>query len=346
MAEWLEEKGTMFLGGFPTTRLRRLRRDDFSRRLVREHRVNVEDLVWPVFVLEGKGREEPVASMPGVFRRSVDRLLPLVERAAALGIPAVALFPVIPPEKKSWGGEEAWNPDGLVPSAVRALKRAVPEVGVITDVALDPYTSHGQDGLIAEGDPSGYVQNDETVAALVRQALCHAEAGADVVAPSDMMDGRVGAIRKALDAAGAIHVRILSYAAKYASCFYGPFRDAVGSAANLGRGSKTTYQMDPANGDEALHEVALDLQEGADMVMIKPGLPYLDVIWRVREQFRVPTLAYQVSGEYAMVVAACERGWLDRRAAVMESLLAFKRAGANAVLSYFALEVAEWLREG
>jgi porphobilinogen synthase len=270
----------------------------------------------------------------------------LAEKAAKLGIPAIALFPVVPPEKKSWGAEEAWNPDGLVPRVVAALKRAVPELGVITDVALDPYTAHGQDGLIARDDPTGYVLNDETVAALTKQALCHAAAGVDVVAPSDMMDGRVGAIRQALDAAGHSHVRILAYAAKYASSFYGPFRDAVGSAANLGKGNKYTYQMDPANSDEALREVALDLEEGADMVMVKPGMPYLDIVRRVKETFGVPTMAYQVSGEYAMLVAAAQNGWLDRRACVLEALLGFKRAGADAVLTYFALEVAEWLREG
>lgn len=334
------------MGAFPAVRMRRMRRDAFSRRLMREHTLTVDDLIWPVFVLEGQGRSEPVASMPGVERVTLDRLLPLAERAAKLGIPAIALFPVVAPEKKSWGAEEAWNPDGLVPRVVAALKRAVPELGVITDVALDPYTAHGQDGLIARDDPTGYVLNDETVAALTKQALCHAAAGADVVAPSDMMDGRVGAIRQALDAAGHSHVRILAYAAKYASSFYGPFRDAVGSAANLGKGNKYTYQMDPANSDEALREVALDLEEGADMVMVKPGMPYLDIVRRVKETFGVPTMAYQVSGEYAMLVAAAQNGWLDRRACVLEALLGFKRAGADAVLTYFALEVAEWLREG
>lgn len=334
------------MGAFPAVRMRRMRRDAFSRRLMREHTLTVDDLIWPVFVLEGQGRSEPVASMPGVERVTLDRLLPLAERAAKLGIPAIALFPVVPPEKKSWGAEEAWNPDGLVPRVVAALKRAVPELGVITDVALDPYTAHGQDGLIARDDPTGYVLNDETVAALTKQALCHAAAGVDVVAPSDMMDGRIGAIRQALDAAGHSQVRILSYAAKYASSFYGPFRDAVGSAANLGKGNKYTYQMDPANSDEALREVALDLEEGADMVMVKPGMPYLDIVRRVKETFGVPTMAYQVSGEYAMLVAAAQNGWLDRRACVLEALLGFKRAGADAVLTYFALEVAEWLREG
>ncbi|BBD77919.1 porphobilinogen synthase [Hydrogenophilus thermoluteolus] len=334
------------MGAFPAVRMRRMRRDDFSRRLMREHTLTVDDLIWPVFVLEGKDRSEAVASMPGVERVTLDRLLPLAEKAAKLGIPAIALFPVVPPEKKSWGAEEAWNPDGLVPRVVAALKRAAPELGVITDVALDPYTAHGQDGLIARNDPTGYVLNDETVAALTKQALCHAAAGADVVAPSDMMDGRIGAIRQALDAAGHSQVRILSYAAKYASSFYGPFRDAVGSAANLGKGNKYTYQMDPANSDEALREVALDLEEGADMVMVKPGMPYLDIVRRVKETFGVPTFAYQVSGEYAMLVAAAQNGWLERRACVLEALLGFKRAGADAVLTYFALEVAEWLREG
>ncbi len=334
------------VGTFPAVRMRRMRRDDFSRRLMREHQVTVDDLIWPVFVLEGEGRSEPVASMPGVERVTLDRLLPLAEEAAKLGIPAIALFPVVPPEKKSWEAEEAWNPEGLVPRVVSALKRAVPELGVITDVALDPYTAHGQDGLIARDDPRGYVLNDETVAALVKQAVCHAQAGADVVAPSDMMDGRIGAIRQALDAAGQTQVRILSYAAKYASSFYGPFRDAVGSAANLGKGNKFTYQMDPANSDEALREVALDLHEGADMVMVKPGMPYLDIVRRVKETFGVPTFAYQVSGEYAMLTAAAQNGWLDRRACVLESLVAFKRAGADAVLTYFALEVARWLSSG
>lgn len=334
------------MGAFPAVRMRRMRRDAFSRRLMREHTLTVDDLIWPVFVLEGQGRSEPVASMPGVERVTLDRLLPLAEKAAKLGIPAIALFPVVPLEKKSWGAEEAWNPDGLVPRVVAALKRAVPELGVITDVALDPYTAHGQDGLIARDDPTGYVLNDETVAALTKQALCHAAAGVDVVAPSDMMDGRIGAIRQALDAAGHSQVRILSYAAKYASSFYGPFRDAVGSAANLGKGNKYTYQMDPANSDEALREVALDLAEGADMVMVKPGMPYLDIVRRVKETFGVPTMAYQVSGEYAMLAAAAQNGWLERRACVLEALLGFKRAGADAVLTYFALEVAEWLREG
>nr|WP_206673223.1 porphobilinogen synthase [Tepidiphilus baoligensis] len=332
-----------FFGRFPTTRMRRMRRDEFSRRLMREHVLTADDLILPVFVLEGENREEAVPSMPGVKRLSIDRLLALAEEAVGLGIPALALFPVIPPELKTPGAEEAWNPAGLVPRAVRALKQRFPQLGVITDVALDPYTSHGQDGLIAPDDPRGYVMNDETVAALVRQALCHAHAGADVVAPSDMMDGRIGAIRRVLDEQGLIHVRILAYSAKYASAFYGPFRDAVGSAANLGKGSKATYQMDPANSDEALREVALDLDEGADIVMVKPGMPYLDVIRRVKETFGVPTFAYQVSGEYAMLKAAFAHGWLDEQAAMMESLLAFKRAGADAILTYFALEAARLL---
>ncbi len=329
--------------GFPRVRPRRLRRDAFSRALVREARLAPEDLIWPVFVLEGSGRREPVASMPGVERLSIDELVKEAERAAGLGIPALALFPVTPPEKKSEDAAEAYNPDGLAQRAVRALKAALPELGVITDVALDPFTTHGQDGLV---DDTGYVMNDETVAVLVKQALSHAEAGADVVAPSDMMDGRVGAIRDALEAAGHVHTRILAYSAKYASSFYGPFRDAVGSAANLGRGDKSTYQMDPANGDEALREVALDLAEGADMVMVKPGLPYLDVVRRVKEHFGVPVFAYQVSGEYSMLMAAAANGWLDERAVVMESLLAFRRAGADAVLTYFAPRVAAWLAEG
>lgn len=328
-------------GHFPHTRLRRMRRDDFSRRLMRESSLTVDDLIYPVFVLEGEGRVEAVPSMPGVARMTLDHLLPVAERAYRLGIPALALFPVIPQEKKTPAAEEAWNPDGLVPRVVARLKREFPELGVITDIALDPYTSHGQDGLI---DASGYVMNDETVAALVKQALAHAQAGADVVAPSDMMDGRIGAIRAALDGAGFIHTRILSYAAKYASSFYGPFRDAVGSAANLGKGDKKTYQMDPANSDEALREVALDLEEGADMVMVKPGMPYLDIVRRVKEAFGVPTFAYQVSGEYAMIKAAAANGWLDHDAVMLEALLAFKRAGADAILTYFALEAAELLR--
>ena len=328
---------------FPAIRPRRLRADDFSRRLVREHRLSVDDLILPVFVHEGEDRVEDVGSMPGVQRLSIDRLLMLAAEAHGLGIPALAIFPVTPPEAKSEDAREAWNPDGLAQRAVRALKQALPDLGVITDVALDPFTSHGQDGLM---DASGYIVNDATVEALVRQALSHAAAGADIVAPSDMMDGRIGAIRRALEEAGHVNTRILSYAAKYASSFYGPFRDAVGSAASLGKGNKYSYQMDPANGDEALREVALDIAEGADMVMVKPGLPYLDVVRRVKERFGVPTFAYQVSGEYAMLKAAARNGWLDERACVLESLLCFKRAGADAILSYFALDVARWLRGG
>ena len=331
-------------GGFPATRLRRMRRDDFSRRLMRETTLTADDLIYPVFVLDGCQRTEPVASMPGVERQSLDLLLRTAERALTLGVPAMALFPVIDAAGKSPGAEEAWNPDGLVPRVVQALKREFPELGVITDVALDPYTSHGQDGLIAADDPTGYVLNDETLEALAKQALTHAQAGADVVAPSDMMDGRVGRIRAELDAAGKIHTRILAYAAKYASSFYGPFRDAVGSAANLGKGNKYTYQMDPANSDEALREVALDLAEGADMLMVKPGMPYLDIVRRVKESFGVPTYVYQVSGEYAMLKAAAQNGWLDEEAVVLESLLGCKRAGADGILSYFALAAAAWLR--
>ena len=327
-------------GRFPATRMRRMRRDDFSRRLMRETVLTPDDFIYPVFVLEGEGRVEAVASMPGVERQSLDRLLATAERAVSLGIPALALFPVIEPALKSRGAEEAFNPTGLVPRVVKALKRAFPELGVITDVALDPYTSHGQDGLI---DDTGYVLNDETLAVLAKQALCHAEAGADVVAPSDMMDGRIGRIRDELNAAGRIHTRILAYSAKYASSFYGPFRDAVGSAGNLGKGNKYTYQMDPANTDEALREVALDLEEGADMVMVKPGMPYLDIVRRVKDEFGVPTYAYQVSGEYAMLKAAAQNGWLNEEACVLESLLAFKRAGADGILTYFALDAAEAL---
>lgn len=328
-------------GAFPAVRPRRMRRDAFSRRLMREHRLTADDLIYPVFVREGEGRREPVASMPGVERLSVDELLREAETCLELGIPALALFPVVPGEKKSLDAAEAWNPDGLAQRAVRALKAALPELGVITDVALDPFTTHGQDGII---DAEGYVVNDITVEALVRQARSHAEAGADVVAPSDMMDGRIAAVRHALEAGGHMHVRILAYAAKYASSFYGPFRDAVGSAGNLGRGGKETYQMDPANGDEALHEVALDLAEGADMVMIKPGMPYLDIVRRVKDEFRRPTFVYQVSGEYAMLKAAAQNGWLDERACVMEALTGMKRAGADGILTYFARDVAGWLR--
>ena len=329
---------------FPGTRLRRMRRDDFSRRLMRENALTVDDLIYPVFVQEGSTRVDAVASMPGVERQSLDRLLVTAERACKLGIPALALFPVIDVSLKTAGAEEAWNPEGLVPRTVAALKKEFPELGVITDVALDPYTSHGQDGLIADGDPRAYVLNDETLEALSRQALVQAQAGADVVAPSDMMDGRVGRIRSVLDSAGQIHTRILAYSAKYASSFYGPFRDAVGSAANLGKGGKYTYQMDPANSDEALREVALDVAEGADMVMVKPGMPYLDIVRRVKETFRLPTYAYQVSGEYAMLKAAAQNGWLDEKACVLESLLAFKRASADGILTYFALDAAAWLR--
>ncbi len=334
------------LGLFPSTRMRRMRRDDFSRRLMRENRLSADDLIYPVFMLEGSRISEPVASMPGVFRHSLDRLLTVAEEALGLGVPALALFPVIDAGLKTPGAEEAYNPEGLVPRAVRALKKAFPELGVITDIALDPYTSHGQDGLIDPDDPTGYVLNDATLAVLAKQALIHAQAGADVVAPSDMMDGRIGRIRAELDGAQQIHTRILAYSAKYASSFYGPFRDAVGSAANLGKGNKYTYQMDPANTDEALREVALDLAEGADMVMVKPGLPYLDIVRRVKDEFQVPTCVYQVSGEYAMLKAAAANGWLDEKACVLEALLGMKRAGADAILTYFALDVAKWLRDG
>ena len=332
---------SMSHGVFPSTRMRRMRRDDFSRRLMRESVLTVNDLIYPVFVLEGENRRESISSMPGVERQSLDILLKTAERAVKLGIPALALFPVIDLPLKSLGAEEAYNPDGLVPRTVRALKREFPELGVITDVALDPYTSHGQDGLI---DANGYVLNDETLDVLARQALCHATAGADVVAPSDMMDGRIGRLRTDLEAAGLIYTRILAYSAKYASSFYGPFRDAVGSAANLGKGNKQTYQMDPANTDEALREVALDIAEGADMVMVKPGMPYLDIVRRVKDEFKVPTYAYQVIGEYAMLKAAALNGWLNEEACVLESLLAFKRAGADGILTYFALDAAEYLR--
>jgi len=322
--------------------MRRMRRDDFSRRLMRENALTADDLIYPVFVLEGSRRTEAVASMPGVARMTLDRLLPVAERTLRLGVPALALFPVIDTAKKSEGAEEAWNPAGLVPAVVVKLKQEFPELGVITDVALDPYTSHGQDGLI---DDTGYVLNDETLDALTRQALCHARAGADVVAPSDMMDGRIGCIRQALDAEKLIHTRILAYAAKYASSFYGPFRDAVGSAGNLGKGNKYTYQMDPANSDEALREVALDIDEGADMVMVKPGMPYLDIVRRVKDEFKAPTFVYQVSGEYAMLKAAAQNGWLNEQACVLEALLSFKRAGADGILTYFALDAARWLKE-
>jgi porphobilinogen synthase len=322
------------------TRLRRMRRDEFSRRLMREHVLTTDDLIYPLFVIEGQNQREPVNSMPGVERLSIDLLVDGARAAFKLGIPAVALFPVVPADRKSEDAREAYNPDGLAQRAVAAIKRSVPELGVITDVALDPFTTHGQDGLI---DGNGYVVNDETVEVLIKQALSHAHAGADVVAPSDMMDGRVGAIRQALEAEGFVNTRILAYAAKYASSFYGPFRDAVGSGTNLGTGNKYSYQMDPANGDEALREVQLDINEGADMVMVKPGMPYLDIVWRVKERFGVPTYAYQVSGEYAMLKAAAQNGWLDERKTVLESLLAFKRAGADGILTYYAPQVAGWL---
>ena len=328
--------------GFPAQRPRRLRRDDFTRRLVRENAVTVDDLIYPVFVLDGNGITQPVASMPGVQRHSVDRLLGVAEQCAAARIPVMALFPVIEPSLKTPDGKVATDPDGLVPRAVRAIKKHFPQLGVLTDVALDPFTSHGQDGVI---DEHGYVINDVTVELLRAQALVQAEAGVDIVAPSDMMDGRVGAIRTALEGAGHIHTRIMAYSAKYASGFYGPFRDAVGSANNLGKGDKKTYQMDPANTDEALREVALDLQEGADMVMVKPGMPYLDIVRRVKDTFAVPTFVYQVSGEYAMLKAAAANGWLDERTVALESLLAFKRAGADGVLTYFALDAARWLEQ-
>src|SRR5690554_2908360 len=328
---------------FPTHRARRLRRDDFTRRLVREHSLTVNDLIYPVFIVEGSGVITPVPSMPGVNRYSIDELMSVAQDCVNLGIPVMALFPVIAPELKDLQGSEATNPQGLVPRAVRALKERFPDLGVLTDVALDPYTSHGQDGVI---DDEGYVINDVTLDILVQQALVQAEAGVDILAPSDMMDGRVGAIRQTLETNQYIHTRIMAYAAKFASAFYGQFRDAVGSASNLGKSSKVTYQMDPGNIDEALREVAADLREGADMVMVKPGMPYLDVIRRVKDAFRVPTFAYQVSGEYAMLKAAAGNGWLDERACAMEALVAFKRAGADGVLTYFAPDAARWLREG
>jgi porphobilinogen synthase len=328
---------------FPASRPRRLRRDAFTRALVREHRLAPQDLILPVFVLDGTQQTQDVPSMPGVQRRSIDRLYATAEECVALGIPVLALFPVIEASLKTPDGREATNPVGLVPRAVRELKKRFPELGILTDVALDPFTSHGQDGLL---DDSGYIVNDTTVAVLTEQALVQAEAGVDIVAPSDMMDGRIGAIRGALEARGAIHTRIMAYSAKYASAFYGPFRDAVGSAKNLGKSDKKVYQMDPGNSDEALREVALDLAEGADMVMVKPGMPYLDIVRRVKDEFRVPTFVYQVSGEYAMLKAAAGNGWLDHDAVMMESLLAFKRAGADGVLSYFALDAARLLRAG
>ncbi|MEO7762037.1 MAG: porphobilinogen synthase [Casimicrobiaceae bacterium] len=338
-----------FAGRFPQTRMRRMRRDDFSRRLMRENRLSPDDLIYPCFVTDGNNVSEPIESLPGISRKSIDLLLHDAQECVSLGVCAVALFPVVPASAKSEDAAEAWRDDGLVARAIRALKERCPTLGVITDVALDPYTSHGQDGLIDPNDPSGYVQNDGTVAALIRQALSHALAGADMVAPSDMMDGRIGEIRRALDNAGHQRVRILAYSAKYASNFYGPFRDAVGSSGNLSgggtAGNKYTYQMDPANSDEALREVRLDLDEGADMIMVKPGLPYLDIVRRVKETFGAPTAVYQVSGEYAMLKAAIQNGWLDERACVLETLTAFKRAGADAILTYFAIAAARWLNE-
>ncbi|OQW82869.1 MAG: delta-aminolevulinic acid dehydratase [Proteobacteria bacterium ST_bin16] len=331
-----------FYSQFPQKRMRRMRRDEFSRRLMQETHLHADDLIYPVFVLDGKNRSENVKSMPGIVRQSLDLLMAQAENCLRLGIPALAIFPVIDTEFKNLTASEAYNPDGLVPRVVRQLKQNFPELGIITDIALDPYTSHGQDGLI---DQHGYVMNDETVDVLRQQALVHAQAGADVVAPSDMMDGRIAAIRNSLDSQQFIHTRILAYSAKYASSFYGPFRDAVGSAANLGAGNKYTYQMDPANSDEALWEVGLDLNEGADMVMIKPGMPYLDIVRRVKDQFGAPTFVYQVSGEYAMLKAAAINGWLDEEACVLESLLSFKRAGADGILTYYAIEAASWLKK-
>jgi len=331
-----------FSARFSSTRMRRMRKDEFSRQLMRETRLSTDDLIYPMFVIEGNGKRESVASMPGIERVSIDELLKEAAELVKLGIPAIALFPVPPNDKKSDDAGEAFNPEGLAQRAVRALKGAYPDLGVITDVALDPFTTHGQDGLI---DASGYVLNDETVEVLVKQAVSHAEAGADIVAPSDMMDGRVGAIRTALENKKLIHTRILAYSAKYASSFYGPFRDAVGSSANLGAGNKYTYQMDSANSDEALREVELDLSEGADMVMVKPGMPYLDIVRRVKDEFGAPTFVYQVSGEYAMLMAASQNGWLDEKAVVMESLVSIKRAGADAILTYFAKKAARWLQE-
>lgn len=326
---------------YPYSRPRRMRKDEFSRRMMRENVLTTNDLIYPVFILDGENRLEEVVSMPGVKRQSIDLLLKTAAECVALGIPALALFPVVDSQYKSLDAAEAFNPDGLVQRAVTALKAAHPELGIITDVALDPYTTHGQDGLI---DAAGYVLNDDTIEVLVKQAVSHANAGADIVAPSDMMDGRIGQIREALESTANIHTKILAYSAKYASAFYGPFRDAVGSSGNLGTGNKYTYQMDPANSDEAIKEVALDIEEGADMVMVKPGMPYLDIVRRVKDEFGVPTFAYQVSGEYAMLKAAAQNGWLDERSCVMESLLAFKRAGADGILTYFAMDVALWLK--
>ncbi|MFH2135982.1 MAG: porphobilinogen synthase [Pseudomonadota bacterium] len=331
------------LGQYPQSRMRRMRRDQFTRDMMREHVLTPADFIYPVFVLEGSNKTEDVKSMPGVQRKTLDLLLKDAEQCMKLGVPVMALFPVIDASKKSLGAEEAYNPDGLVPCVVAELKRNFPELGVMTDIALDPYTSHGQDGLI---DDSGYVLNDETIAVLMRQAQTHAAAGADIVAPSDMMDGRIGAIRGALDVHKHIYTRIMAYSAKYASSFYGPFRDAVGSSGNLGKSNKYTYQMDPANSDEALWEVGLDLQEGADMVMVKPGMPYLDIVRRVKDEFKAPTFVYQVSGEYAMLKAAAQNGWLNEEACVLEALLAFKRAGADGILTYFALDAARWLKSG
>ncbi|MBN4666830.1 porphobilinogen synthase [Pandoraea nosoerga] len=329
------------MSSYPLLRPRRMRRDDFSRRLMRENRLTCDDLIYPVFVLDGHNRREAVDSMPGVERVSIDELLRVADTCVTLGVPVISLFPNVEASLKTPDGIEATNPDGLIPRAVRELKRHFPELGVLTDVALDPYTSHGQDGVL---DENGYVVNDVTTSILVKQALTQADAGVDIVAPSDMMDGRIGAIREALEAGGHIHTRIMAYAAKYASAFYGPFRDAVGSASNLGKGNKMTYQMDPANSDEALREVALDIEEGADMVMVKPGMPYLDIVRRVKDEFRFPTYAYQVSGEYAMLKAAAQNGWLDHDKVMMESLLAFKRAGADGILTYFALDAARLIR--
>lgn len=324
-----------------SNRPRRMRKDEFSRRLMREHHLRTDDLIYPVFVMEGHQKEEAIPSMPGIKRQSIDLIIDTAKECFALGIPAIALFPVIDAKLKTEDAKEAYNSEGLIPKVVALLKQHVPDLGVITDVALDPYTSHGQDGLI---DASGYVLNDETIEVLIKQALSHAKAGADILAPSDMMDGRIGKIREALEKEGFIYTKILAYSAKYASSFYGPFRDAVGSAKNLGKGDKNSYQIDPANTDEALTEVELDINEGADMVMVKPGLPYLDIVYRVKTTFGVPTYAYQVSGEYAMLKAASQNGWLDEKAVVMESLLAFKRAGADGILSYYAMEVARWLK--
>ncbi|WP_442683180.1 porphobilinogen synthase [Stenotrophomonas sp. JC08] len=328
--------------GHPHYRPRRMRHDEFSRRLMREHTLTTDDLIWPVFVHALDGRA-PVGSMPGVERMSIDELLREAEQALELGVPVIDLFPVVDASRKSLDAAEAWNPDGLAQRAVRALKSRFPELGVMTDVALDPYTTHGQDGII---DEAGYVLNDITVAALVKQSLSHAEAGVDIISPSDMMDGRIGAIRTALDAGSHINVRLMAYSAKYASAFYGPFRDAVGSSGNLGKADKKTYQMDPANSNEAMREIALDLEEGADMVMVKPGMPYLDIVRRVKQEFGVPTFAYHVSGEYAMLKAAAANGWLDERACVMETMIGFKRAGADGVLTYYAPQIARWLNEG